>query len=347
MMTRILIPVVIAAFVSHEVLRAQNPTSAQAAPPAGKVAKIQCLEPTWKFGNAAQYTMLTHAFVIKNVGQDVLQIKQVVPSCQCQAVLPTKNELAPGEETTVECKMNTQGLQGPVTKTISVLSNDPTQGSIILTMTGDIVPPFSVKPRQIELGAVSKIDGKGGTELSFVVSKGLDVQLRDLKVSSPLVVATPLGKLEEQPDGTRILKVRVDLKGGASVGLLRETLTFITDMPNVPPAVVPVTASIEGEVMISPRTFNLGKVKKGETTSKEIEITKTGEANLVIEGVDVSPPGPFAAEVITDEAGKKFRVRVSVKADAPEGYQRGTLTLRTNCAGENTIQAYFYAFIGK
>jgi hypothetical protein len=319
----------------------QGPTPTRPGP------RISVPETTWDFGTVSQFSVLEHAFLIRNAGDAVLTIKQVIPSCQCQAAMPKKNQLAPGEETSIETQINTQGLRGVVTKTVTVVSDDPTTPSVIITVKGEVLPPLSVKPAQIELGAVSKVQGSGKGEIVLTIARGMDVQLRDVKTSSPLIVVEPRGGLEQAADGTRSLRFLVSLAPGASVGLLRETVSFVTDQSTVPPAVVPITASVEGEVLVAPKTFNLGKVPQGEVATKEILVTKAGLADLEILGVDVNPPQPFEAEVIPEEAGRRYRIRVSTKADAPPGYQKGTLTIRTNCAGETSIQAYFYALVGR
>jgi len=41
--------------------------------------KIQVLETHWEYGNVPQNSIVTHAYVIKNIGDDTLRIADVKP----------------------------------------------------------------------------------------------------------------------------------------------------------------------------------------------------------------------------------------------------------------------------
>ena len=51
------------------------------------------------------------------------------------------------------------------------------------------------------------------------------------------------------------------------------------------------------------------------------------------------------AELIPVQPGVSYKVRVSLNPDAPPRYHRGQLVIRTNVPGEQTHQAYFYAYV--
>lgn len=324
------------------------PAPAPVAPlPAKGTPKIACADPTWKFGSAPQMTQLKHLFPIKNEGDGTLTITQVVPTCQCTATLPKKTVLEPGESTEIDTTLNTQTFQGPLTKNISVVSNDPKSPNLTLTLTGEVLPPYYVRPKDLNLGKVVKNTDSPETEVVLTVTKAAVVQIKDIKTSHPLLHIEPAAPMEELPDGSKAFRFKVKLKSGVPVGLVRETVTFLTDAAAIPTTPVAVSAAIQGEVQIDPPTFNLGRVKKGETATRELVITKSGAADLKIESAAVVPEAPFGVEVLTDEPGRKYRVKVTLKADAPDGYHRGTVTVKTNCPGETTLQAFFYAFMGK
>ena len=106
-----------------------------------------------------------------------------------------------------------------------------------------------------------------------------------------------------------------------------------------------VGGNVKGELNLSPRTFNLGRVAQGETAFREVILTKSGEADLKIEAVSVSDPTVFDVETREIEPGRKIAIKVSVKKDAKKKYHKGKLTIRTNCAGETIQRAWFYAIV--
>ncbi len=77
-------------------------------------------------------SLVTHAFVVTNVGDETLNIMDVRTSCGCTTAALAKRDLAPGESVDVEATVNTTGFRGTVTRTVSVSSNDPTSPTAVL-----------------------------------------------------------------------------------------------------------------------------------------------------------------------------------------------------------------------
>jgi hypothetical protein len=131
------------------------------------------------------------------------------------------------------------------------------------------------------------------------------------------------------------------------VGQLRSMLSIGTTVPSQKIITLPVLALIEGEVSLKPRTFNFGKVKKGDATTKVVEIEKAGKSDLKIENIAVKPEGAFTAKLEEVTPGKTYKIVLAIAPDAKEGYSRGTVSIKTNCPGETDLQVYFYAMLDK
>ena len=56
-------------------------------------------------------------------------------------------DLPPGGEGKIEVKVSTNGLNGPLTKTIEVFSNDPATPRLRLTVSGRVENPAPVPAR--------------------------------------------------------------------------------------------------------------------------------------------------------------------------------------------------------
>ena len=79
-------------------------------------------------------SLVSHAFVVTNTGDQTLSITNVVTSCGCTTAALDKRDLAPGESVSVTATVNTTGFQGTVTRTVSVSSNDPVNPTAVLQM---------------------------------------------------------------------------------------------------------------------------------------------------------------------------------------------------------------------
>ena len=86
------------------------------------------------FGSVKAGTPLSYSFEIKNEGKSDLEIKSVSPSCGCTTSKFDK-VIAPGKTGTVTLEVaKTDGYKGEISKTASVMTNDPNHQSFTLTL---------------------------------------------------------------------------------------------------------------------------------------------------------------------------------------------------------------------
>jgi|GEM_PF-4136656 hypothetical protein len=301
--------------------------------------------PVWKFGSLPQFSQAKHEFIIKNEGNAALKITQVIPSCSCAAAVPEKNEIAPGDQTAVQVNLDTKNFMGALTKIVTVMCNDPRQPQIVLTVTGEVQPPYAVLPREVNLGRVARATPGDGGDFAVHLTRGVEVKIVDVICGNPMVEIVKVGGLEPQPDGSSKQAYKARLKTGVPVGLLRESITVRTDFGNLQTTTITLAATVEGEVTLSPTSFSLGRPKLGEGATKEILVTKGGPTGMHIAGVEATPKDVFAAEVAEEEAGRRWRVQVHVSKSAPKGYHRGTIIIRTDVPGEQQLRAFPYVYV--
>jgi hypothetical protein len=101
--------------------------------------KISFQENSFDFGNITEGEVVDHDFEIYNTGGDVLIINNVRASCGCTAVKPNKNELKPGESTSIKVSFNTTRRKGKQTKYVYVLTNDPETPEVRFSFSANIL----------------------------------------------------------------------------------------------------------------------------------------------------------------------------------------------------------------
>ena len=105
----------------------------------GAVIVVQ--EDEYDFGVAIEGTVISHAFMIENQGDEVLDISRVWSSCGCTTTELADTALDPGDIRRIVADVDTSGFGGStISKTIHVESTDPERSEIILTITGKVVP---------------------------------------------------------------------------------------------------------------------------------------------------------------------------------------------------------------
>lgn len=86
---------------------------------------------------------LTYKFRFTNSGGSPLRITNVKASCGCTASKPESEVIQPGESSYITATFNSRGRRGRQHKTITVRSNDPKNGVVVLHLRANVVQdPF-------------------------------------------------------------------------------------------------------------------------------------------------------------------------------------------------------------
>jgi len=93
----------------------------------------------FNFGQMKKGEKLEFTFVLKNEGNNDLLIRKLKPSCGCTAIKPEKMVLKKGESSNIKIIFNTTGLKGAQHKTITVITNDPKNPSVLLHIQGSLI----------------------------------------------------------------------------------------------------------------------------------------------------------------------------------------------------------------
>ncbi len=106
---------------------------------AGTGPSIYFPEDFWDFGEITPDELPTHTFKFKNIGDEVLIIKETRVSCEsCIDPIISTGELNPGEEGELKITVNSLDMIGRFTKRIYVESNDPVNPHAVIIVSGFI-----------------------------------------------------------------------------------------------------------------------------------------------------------------------------------------------------------------
>lgn len=112
----------------------------QAGAKPGKTARIKVDKNQHNFGNAKEGTVLTWDLPIKSIGDTTLVISDVQTSCGCTAALLSEDRLKPGETGNIRIELDTSRMKGKKSRTIAVVSNDPYNPRMVITLFVDVEP---------------------------------------------------------------------------------------------------------------------------------------------------------------------------------------------------------------
>ena len=101
-----------------------------------KAPKIVFTTTDYDFGKVKQDSIVVYRFEFTNMGKNELIIRKAKASCGCTATAPADKVVKRKKSSYIEIKFNTRGYKGKQHKTITVISNDPNNPSIVLNIRG-------------------------------------------------------------------------------------------------------------------------------------------------------------------------------------------------------------------
>lgn len=114
-------------------------------------------------------------FRVRNAGEAPLKIAKIMKTCGCAGAAADRDALGPGETAAVRVTVEPYTLEGAFSKSVFVLTDPAAAQPLRLTVTGQCVPLFAVKPsRTVDTGRLPngaswegafEIDAAGATVL--------------------------------------------------------------------------------------------------------------------------------------------------------------------------------------
>ncbi|MCX6269904.1 MAG: DUF1573 domain-containing protein [Bacteroidetes bacterium] len=103
-----------------------------------KTPRIEFAALTHDFGDIKPGIEVEHTFTFTNKGEGELVIRRIKASCGCTVPQLDKETIKPGEQANLKVKFNSTAMSGQLTKTVTVISNDPASPVISLSFTVNV-----------------------------------------------------------------------------------------------------------------------------------------------------------------------------------------------------------------
>ena len=166
--------------------------------------KAQVPETTFDFGEIFEDRELTHTFVIKNIGDALLEIKNIDSDCACTAA-ESDRRIPPGGQGLIKLTIAPYSVLRKFAKKTKVFFNDPDQREVVLTMKGEAKPFIEIQPSH-----VIRFRGKPGEELRdqvrFISHLPGHWEIKEFKTNIPQFIDVTIKA--EEPGRIYVVEVR-------------------------------------------------------------------------------------------------------------------------------------------
>jgi len=291
-------------------------------------------QPHYDFGSMQRGTSKSHEFEIRNVGTAPLKLRSGGTTCKCTLSRVPEMPVPPSGSTMVKLEWSAKSDSGPFRQTATILSNDPAQSQIELTVDGQILAISGVEPPEFVFDKLG-VDGTKSASVYVMAMLQDDLAVKDPLFADPTIRDKFDVKIEpvdrdNLPNklARRGTRVTITAKPGLPVGRFNSWLTLHTNLPEAEKLDVPVVGLVVGDISVrgikgwndEQGVLVIGSVKSSEGGHATVSLMVRGpDAAAVQFGVKSSDPPELKAKIGAPRKLSDTLVQVPVDIEIPAG----------------------------
>ena len=303
------------------------------------------------FGSIDDYETRTTEVRFTNSGDQLLEVKQIQPTCGCTTVDLEKRIFAPGEGDTITLNFTPKG-SGDQVKYVKIRTTDPKTPVTNLAIKSNVRTTVEASPRTFRPGDIPL--GKEFRASSTLTAHNSAYVPTSVAISGDLKPYTRATLTETTPQGAEKRTWRIDLvalntlpwgwhTGNAAV---RGTI-------KTPDRIYPhtysmaISLSAEGIIRADDSMFRFLVVNPGRKISKTIELSRIDGAQFQVIGT--SKIGGSTASTLSvtatpsNQEQTAWAITLSGTAPSRIGLMKGIIIVKTDVPGEETIPLRYSA----
>jgi hypothetical protein len=304
-----------------------------------KAPRLTIVEPVKDYGTIAKGEKLDWSFLVKNTGDSDLQIIAAKPGCGC-TVADFDKVIKPGETGKVTAHVDTTAFAGPIAKTVTLETNDPTTPTSQLTIHAIVKPYVEAFPAGFV--RFNLLQGEADTQTITLYSEE-DEPFQITKIETPAdYVKATSEKITNESDrapnvgrpGQDQYKVKITVGGpDATIGPLADKVHIITNSPHQPDYYISINGVIRPTFRVDPSALNFGEVTPNDPAGTRLVMLhsnnlKTPET-FVVSKAESNVPA-IVTSVKPGAAKGDYEVTLQIAKNAKPGDVDGMVTIFTN-----------------
>jgi len=286
--------------------------------------RIVVEQPVYDFGSITNGSEILHDFVIRNAGDADLKINRVISSCNaCLKAKLEKIKIAPGGESLLHARLDLQLLSGPISRTISIESNDTNSVWLILGLTGVVIPSYQMTPVEIDLD-LSQGRQMATAEITPLLQ--LHAPLSQVHYDNTNILA------KVSPAGTGGFVLTLEALDSLPRGNAAVNLTLCSADSNDPP--FHTTGFIHNPPDLELLPERLRFLPQAEPQMRILWLKQHGATPAIL--LDIIPPSDkFKCEIEPDSTGYNYRIYVNTWQQEAAAGQTNVLLIKMRDQNQN------------
>jgi len=336
-MSKRLIVMTLALAMSAGSLLAQEASKPAEATKEAPAPRLTIVEPVKDFGVVPKGDKLDWTFQIKNTGNADLQIIAAKPGCGC-TVADFDKLIKPGETGKVTAHVDTTNFAGPIAKSVSVETNDPSTPAATLTIHATVKPYVEAAP--VGFVRYSLLQGEAQAQ-SVVLYSEEDEPFEITKIETPgdfvkvntTKITDEKQRVQAGRPGQNQYKLDIVVGSDTKLGPLAEKIHVMTNSKHQPDYFISVTGVIRPTVRVDPTGINFGEVAPSDSAATRVLYVRSGNLQMpeTLSVTKAESTSPNVAASVKPTANKgEYEVTLQVKKDAKPGDIDGSLKVYTN-----------------
>jgi hypothetical protein len=305
--------------------------AAQPAVQPGAVAPLAVAEPAHDFGKLVKGDNVTHTFVLRNIGDEPVNVVFIKPSCGC-TVAEFDKVIPPGGEGRVTAALDTMTLTGKASSALEVFAEGHETALATLVLSAEVVSKLYAHPGYARWIYVQH-EAEGTISQTVYSSDGAEFEVLSVEPPMPAIEVSfrPATAEERQAKATGSQwVVDATLDSAAPVGAITGFLTVQTTHPLQKVMQVPVSGFVRPTLFVEPPRGDFGTLKIRAPRRATYQVRNFATEPIALTGAATDVPG-ISVKVEPVEEGRRYNVVLELDPAAmAEGPFAGELRLTTD-----------------
>lgn len=192
------------------------------------------------FGTVPRGPVVTHYFHVTNTTGQPLHIASVRVSCGCLSASATRQDVPPGESTTIVAQLHTNRFNGYWRKPMYVTFDRPQWSEVTIMVQAVSRDDVALSPDSLAFGRIAQGTPREGS-VEVMLSGG---NWKILQAKSESDYVKPQVRLVRQDAGEATYQVTARLRPDLPAGTWYTGIKVATDNPAIPELNIPVTVEV-------------------------------------------------------------------------------------------------------